>query len=66
MSIPVCHGCGSTEFRTSHLRGSDFRKLLTLQYPIRCRICKERNFIFVGKVLNFTHRDRKKKTAAVA
>jgi hypothetical protein len=60
MAGPVCHACGSSEFRTSHLRGSDIRKLLTLRFPIRCRICSMRDFTFVGTALSFRRKNRKK------
>jgi hypothetical protein len=61
MSLPICRSCGSEDFRISHLRPSDFRKLLTLRYPIRCRVCKERDFAFLGSVLFFRRKSKKKR-----
>jgi hypothetical protein len=60
MPLPVCRSCGSQEFRVSHFRPSDFSKLLTLRYPIRCRVCKERDYTFVGTALSFRRKGRKK------
>lgn len=60
MSLPVCRSCGSDEFRISHLRRTDLSKLLTLRYPIRCKICKERDFTFLGTALSLRHKRRKK------
>ena len=39
-----CKQCGSTKFRTSHLRGSDVSRLFQLRYPVRCRACQERDY----------------------
>jgi hypothetical protein len=63
MQAPVCRACGSSEFRISQLRSSDISKLLTLRYPVRCRICKERDFIFIGAALSLPRRKRKKQDA---
>jgi hypothetical protein len=60
MSVPVCGNCGSSKFRTSQLRSSDIGKLLRLRYPIRCRICSERDFTFIGTALSFGRKNRKK------
>jgi hypothetical protein len=47
MSLPVCHSCGSSELRISRLRNEDLGKLLSLRYPVRCRVCRERTFVFL-------------------
>lgn len=39
-----CHDCGSTQFRRSHLRLGDLRKLILLRYPVRCAVCYARGF----------------------
>jgi len=53
-----CRGCGMSDFRLSHVRNKDLWRLLTLQYPIRCRTCRERSFVFVLKALQIV-RDAK-------
>ena len=65
MPLPVCNSCGASEFRTSHLRTSDLGKLLTLRYPIRCLVCKERGFAFMGVAFSLGRRV-KKKTRVIA
>ena len=39
-----CKQCGSTQFRTSRFRRSDFSRLFYFLYPVRCRTCKERYY----------------------
>jgi hypothetical protein len=41
----ICFRCGASDFRTSRLRLSDARHLLTVQYPLRCKDCKMRRFV---------------------
>jgi hypothetical protein len=65
MSLPVCRSCGSQEFRISHLRRADLSRLLVLRYPIRCKICKERDFTYLGTALSLRHK-RKKKNHVIA
>ena len=60
MSSHVCPSCGSSKFRTSRLRSSDFSKLLALQYPVRCKVCKERSFAFFVTALFLPRKARKK------
>jgi hypothetical protein len=60
MSLPVCRSCGSQEFRLSHLRRGDLSRLLILRYPIRCKICKERDFAFLGVAFYLRRKGRKK------
>lgn len=65
MSLPVCHSCGSSELRTSRLRSEDFGKLLSFRYPVRCRICRERNFVFLPLAFVLSRkRPGRKETAA--
>ena len=42
-----CRICGFSDFRTARMRGTDFLRLLILQYPVRCRNCRERAYAFV-------------------
>jgi hypothetical protein len=39
-----CFACGSSRFRLSRFRLSDFPRLLALQYPVRCVSCQERSY----------------------
>lgn len=41
-----CRTCGSSQFRISHFRITDFTRLFVLQYPVRCKVCQERSFAF--------------------
>ena len=61
MPAPVCHGCGSADFRIAHLYVSDFGQLATMRYPLRCRQCRERTYVFMA-ALPFI---RKKKKSAL-
>jgi hypothetical protein len=45
-----CRLCGFSDFRTARLRGADSLRLLILQYPVRCRNCRERAYAFVLRV----------------
>jgi hypothetical protein len=61
MSQPICHSCGASNFRKSHFRGVDLPHLLFgLQYPVRCRVCQERRFLFVLTAFAFQHKKGKK------
>ena len=42
-----CPICFSTDFRLSKIRGGDFIRLVLLMYPIRCRECFRRTFVFL-------------------
>jgi hypothetical protein len=46
----ICRDCGNSNFRTSHFRLEDVLRLLLLQYPVRCRVCEKRSFIFIWQV----------------
>jgi hypothetical protein len=37
--------CGSSDFRTSRLRGEDLRYLFLLHFPVRCRACFRRDHV---------------------
>jgi hypothetical protein len=47
-----CALCASSTFRTSRLRISDVVRLLLLQYPVRCKKCRERSFASLMFALN--------------
>ena len=64
MSALICRSCGSSELRASHLRREDLGKLLSLRYPVRCRVCRERNFIFLPLALGLARKSSRRKDAA--
>ncbi len=41
-----CQFCGGSSLRRSRLRGSDLPWLLVLHWPVRCRRCSKRQFVF--------------------
>jgi len=42
-----CSWCGSTSLRASRFQLPDLRQLLLLQYPVRCRTCRDRSYRFL-------------------
>ena len=46
-SIRRCHFCGGASLRQSRLRPSDLPRVLVLLWPVRCRRCCKRQFIFL-------------------
>jgi hypothetical protein len=40
-----CPYCGTPKFRTSRVRLSDVPRLALLQFPVRCRLCRERFYV---------------------
>jgi hypothetical protein len=42
-----CRSCGSANLRTSRFQLPDLSHLLRLQYPVRCRSCRERSYRFL-------------------
>ncbi len=53
MSIP-CHICGSKAFQFARLRFKDLPRLLIFQYPMRCWVCRDRDYMPLVRVLKFT------------
>jgi hypothetical protein len=51
-----CGACGSTRFRLSRFRLSDFPKLLAFHYPVRCVACQERSFASLSWVMEYRRR----------
>lgn len=41
----LCRNCGSSDFRRSRFRLSDLGSVFTLQYPVRCHVCKLRRHV---------------------
>jgi hypothetical protein len=42
-----CPFCFSTDIRLSRIRHGDFIRLVLLMYPVRCRECLGRSFVFL-------------------
>ena len=47
-----CPYCGIPKFRTSRLRFSDLPRLALLQFPVRCRLCRERFHVGMSLALH--------------
>jgi hypothetical protein len=54
----TCSMCGASDFRTSRFRRSDFARLFSFQYPVRCRNCQQREYVFVLRIFKI-RRDAK-------
>ncbi len=46
-----CRICGRADFRLSRLRSRDLGRVLAFQYPVRCRTCRERFYVFALRAL---------------
>lgn len=40
----ICPTCFKSNFRLSRFRSKDVVPILTLRYPVRCRVCKHRMY----------------------
>lgn len=62
-----CPYCGTPKFRTSRVRLSDLPRLALLQYPVRCRLCRERFHVGISLALNLfqSQRVREQEDAAI-
>ena len=47
-----CPYCGSPRFRTSRVRLGDLPRLALFQYPVRCRLCRERFHVGISLALH--------------
>ncbi|MGB0065639.1 MAG: hypothetical protein WBP85_14450 [Terracidiphilus sp.] len=45
-----CHRCGSCNLRPSHFRWVDLAHLALLRSPVRCRYCRTRFYVTLGKI----------------
>lgn len=45
-----CQLCGSTDLRASRVRAKDVLRLFMLQYPMRCWVCRNREYVSVLKL----------------
>jgi hypothetical protein len=57
-----CPECGSNNLRRAHLRFSDAIRVLALQYPVRCRVCRMRWLISVQEALQLPHAPHRRTT----
>lgn len=55
-----CRSCGSSDFRLSRLRVSDFTKLIIFHYPIRCLRCRQRSFAPFSEAFAYRRRRPRK------
>lgn len=61
-----CPSCGSGDFRPSRLRGEDIPLLLGLQYPVRCRTCRERMYVCILNLWVIYREKRRRRAEARA
>jgi hypothetical protein len=47
----ACRNCGVRNFRLSRFRKTDLVRVLLLQFPVRCRECRERDHAFILDIL---------------
>jgi hypothetical protein len=47
-----CPYCGTPKFRTSRVRFADIPRLALLQFPVRCRLCRERFHVGISLALH--------------
>jgi len=53
-----CPYCGTQKFRTSRVRFSDIPRLALLQFPVRCRLCRERFHVGISLALHLLQSQR--------
>jgi hypothetical protein len=53
-----CPYCGTPKFRTSRVRFSDIPRLALLQFPVRCRLCRERFHVGLSLALHLLQSQR--------
>lgn len=53
-----CPYCGTPKFRTSRVRLVDIPRLALLQYPVRCKLCRERFHVGLGLALHLFRSQR--------
>jgi hypothetical protein len=61
-----CPYCDSPKFRTSRIRMSDVPRLALLQYPVRCRLCRERFYVGVTLALHLLQAQRARQKEELA
>ena len=53
-----CPHCGTPKFRTSRIRMTDMPRLALLQFPVRCRVCRERFHVGISLALHMLQAQR--------
>jgi hypothetical protein len=53
-----CPYCGTPKFRTSRVRFADLPRLALLQFPVRCRLCRERFHVGISLALHLLQSER--------
>ena len=53
-----CPQCGSNHLRTSRIRPSDIPRVFLFQWPVRCRVCRERSYIGFVLALNLKQSEK--------
>lgn len=53
-----CPYCGTPKFRTSRFRLTDIPRLALLQFPVRCRLCRERFHVGMSLALHLLQAQR--------
>jgi len=53
-----CPYCGTPKFRTSRIRLADLPRLALLQFPVRCRLCRERFHVGMSLALHLLQSQR--------
>jgi hypothetical protein len=53
-----CPYCGTPKFRTSRIRLADLPRLAVLQFPVRCRLCRERFHVGISLALHLLQAQR--------
>jgi hypothetical protein len=53
-----CPYCGTPKFRTSRVRVADIPRLALLQFPVRCRLCRERFHVGISLALHLLQSQR--------
>jgi hypothetical protein len=48
-----------SDFRLSRVRARDFSEIFALKYPVRCRTCRERRFVFILRALKIRFTSRR-------
>lgn len=45
-----CRMCDSFDLRISRFRFKDLSHFLILHYPMRCWVCRERDYVFIPRI----------------
>jgi len=53
-----CPYCGTPKFRTSRVRIADIPRLALLQFPVRCKLCRERFHVGISLALHLLQAER--------